>query len=70
MLCPRCNTELAIAAVTQRVSGDTSPDTPTVVTNVQTLRCRNPQCENYKKAVAESVTELYSSEDNAKDALL
>lgn len=70
MLCPLCKTEMHIGRLRRYAVGDSSPDTQTVVMLAQELCCRNPGCENFKKTVHTSETELYRSEDDAKDALL
>ncbi|MEG0803434.1 MAG: hypothetical protein RSF90_00620 [Pygmaiobacter sp.] len=66
MLCPNCNTEMRIAATSQRVTGDSSPETPTVVYTVQSLACRNPQCEHCGKIVQTVETELYRANNAAR----
>jgi hypothetical protein len=44
--CPQCNTELKILRSFNRLEGDDSPDTPTVLYAVIEQTCRNPQCPN------------------------
>ena len=58
MNCPRCKTELFIDSSKLEITGDQSPDTETKVFTVQTLSCRNPNCENYLKPVAENRVEM------------
>lgn len=70
MLCPKCKTEMRIGAVKKYAVGDSSPSTATVVMLAQELICRNPACENFGKTVYTAESELYRSEDNAKDASL
>lgn len=62
MLCPKCGTEMRIGSTVQQVTGDSSTETPTVVKTVQTLVCRNPQCMNFEKVVANAETEIYRSD--------
>lgn len=59
MLCPKCNTELMIQSARLEFTGDESPDTVTRAYTVQTLVCRNPQCSDCGKAVAENRVELH-----------
>lgn len=70
MLCPLCKTQMRIGRLRRYATGDTSPDTPTVVMLAQELCCRNAACEQFGKTVMTSETELYRSEDDAKDASL
>ena len=51
MLCPKCKLELLIDSSVLEVEGDDSPDTETVINQVQTLICRNPNCEDNGKVV-------------------
>lgn len=53
MLCKSCGCEMRIASSGTRVTGDSSPDTPTYVYSVQTLRCMNRSCPHPDEAVVE-----------------
>ena len=44
LICSGCGCELHVVASSIRVEGDTSPDTPTKVYDVQVLRCVNRAC--------------------------
>lgn len=53
MLCKSCGCEMRIVGTKLCVSGDTSPDTPTRIVRVQTLRCINVHCANPKERTVE-----------------
>lgn len=51
MNCPKCKNELLIDRSFIEVEGDDSPDTETVINQVQELKCFNPRCEDRGKVV-------------------
>lgn len=63
MTCPKCGVEALISGSRMEVSGDNSPETPTVVETVLTYRCRNPQCAECGHEVGESRHRQYPAEE-------
>ena len=53
MKCPLCQTEMRISRTRYRTKNDDTADAETKLYAVQTLVCRNPQCENYGNVVTE-----------------
>lgn len=53
MKCPLCQTEMRISKTRYRTKNDDTADAETKLYAVQTLVCRNSQCENYNTVVTE-----------------
>lgn len=69
MLCKTCGCEMRIVFTGTRVTGDNSPDTPTKVYTVQTLRCLNRNCPHQDEATVEYEQPLtkYTPAENTSD---
>ncbi len=68
MNCPRCGQIARIDSSRWEVTGDDSPETPTRLYLVQTLRCRNPRCDRSGEKVAELRRPLEPGELRASEA--
>ena len=63
MKCPLCQVEMRISKTRYRTKNDDTSDEKTRLFAVQTLVCRNSQCENYGTVVQEIEHELSVNEE-------
>lgn len=51
MQCPKCSIDMTVDYGGIECKNDDTPDLQTEVYSLQSLLCRNPQCQNYNRVV-------------------